>query len=169
MVIQMTQSRTYEKTHPWITFAANIERLDAKTWVMLGECQSKCEHLAGTPLEPATAQELYKVYLAKGVAATTAIESNTLTEKEVQDRIEGKLELPPSQEYLGQEIDNIVQACAQLALRACAPGSIAHFSVDDIKEYNRMVLRNLIVKDAGMPGEVSRHMVVVGRYRGAPR
>ncbi len=156
-------------THPWITFQANLQRLNASTWVMLGECQSKCEHLAGTPLEPATAEKLYAIYLAKGVAATTAIEGNTLSEKEVQDRIQGRLQLPPSQEYLGQEVDNIVQACRELAPKTCAPGAAGRFSADDIKDYNRMVLRNLPIGDGGVAGEVSSHMVVVGRYRGAPR
>lgn len=53
---------------------------------MLGEAASKCEHIAGVPLRPSVAQELHRLYLAKGALATTAIEGNTLTENEVLQR-----------------------------------------------------------------------------------
>jgi hypothetical protein len=57
------------------------------------------------------AQGLHRLYLEKGALATTAIEGNTLTENEVLQHLEGTLKLPPSKEYPGQEIDNIVGAC----------------------------------------------------------
>jgi hypothetical protein len=52
--------------------------------------------------------------LPKGVRATTAIGGNTLSEEQVVKRIEGELELPPSKEHLGKEIDNIVEACRSI-------------------------------------------------------
>jgi hypothetical protein len=52
---------------------------------------------------------MYKIYLAKGVQATTAIEGNTLSEGQVRQKIDGKLDLPPSKQYLGQEIENIIE------------------------------------------------------------
>ena len=67
--------------------------------MLLGEVQSKCEHIAGVPLRPATAEMLHRLYLAKGIQATTAIEGNTLSEDEVVRLIQGNLELPPSKEY----------------------------------------------------------------------
>ena len=45
--------RSYEESHPWITFkATDINDLDPKLWMLLGEARSKCQHLAGTPLRP---------------------------------------------------------------------------------------------------------------------
>ncbi len=73
--------RTYEKTHPWITFAANLRSAPTSLWIVLGECQSKCEHIAAVPLQTATSEKLHTVYLAKGAHATTAIEGNTLSEE----------------------------------------------------------------------------------------
>ena len=93
--------RTYERTHPWIKFKADLSRFDYKLWIALGEAVSKCEHLANVPLQPNVAKELHFLYLAKGIRGTAAIEGNTLSEDEVKDRMEGKLVLPPSQEYLG--------------------------------------------------------------------
>ena len=55
---------------------------------MLGEALSKCQHLAGVPLKPKAAEELSMVYLARGVQATTAIEGNTLSQREVEQIVE---------------------------------------------------------------------------------
>src|SRR5580693_9061253 len=98
--------RTYERTHPWITFRVNMKAASAEVWMLLGEAQSKCEHVAGVPLRPQTADDLHRLFLAKGVRATTAIEGSTLSERQVLDHLDGKLELPKSKEYLKQEIDN---------------------------------------------------------------
>ncbi|MCK4625478.1 MAG: Fic family protein, partial [Phycisphaerae bacterium] len=92
-------------SHPWINFQVDFKSLGPLTWMALGECVSKCEHVANTPLRPATRDELHLIYLAKGVQATTAIEGNTLTEAEVIERIQHKSTLPASKEYLGREVD----------------------------------------------------------------
>ena len=83
--------RTFERTYPWISFRLNLREAGPRLWLSLGEAASKCEHIAGVPLRPATAQTLHRLFLAKGVLATTAIEGNTLTEKEVLARLDGKL------------------------------------------------------------------------------
>ncbi|MEZ0389969.1 MAG: Fic family protein, partial [Verrucomicrobium sp.] len=83
--------RTFEKTHPWISFRVDLSRAPADLWLALGEASSKCEHIAKVPLRPATAELLHRLFLAKGVAATTAIEGNTLSEEEVLKAVEGKL------------------------------------------------------------------------------
>jgi Fic family protein len=159
--------RTYEETHPWITFRMDLGRASPRLWMLLGETQSKCEHVAGVPLLPSVAEYLHQVFLAKGVLATTAIEGNTLTEEEVLRRLEGKLDLPSSKQYLGQEIDNVVEACNYIASHIFTDES-TDLCVEDIKEYNRLVLKNLPMDEDVIPGEFREHSVLVGRYRGAP-
>lgn len=159
--------RSYQETHPWITFQVDLREASYKLWMLIGEAQSKCDHVAGVPLLPSVAESLHQVFLAKGVLATTAIEGNTLTEEEVLRRLEGKLDLPPSKQYLGQEIDNIVEACNLIANQIFTDESI-ELRVDDIKEYNRLVLKNLPLNEDVVPGEFRKHSVLVGRYRGAP-
>ncbi|MEW5956545.1 MAG: Fic family protein [Chloroflexota bacterium] len=159
--------RTYQETHPWITFQVDLRKASHKLWMLLGEAQSKCDHVAGVPLLPNVAEYLHQVFLAKGVLATTAIEGNTLTEEEVFRRLEGKLELPPSKQYLGQEIDNVVEVCNLIANQIFTDESI-ELGVDDIKEYNRLVLKNLPLSEDVVPGEFREHSVLIGRYRGAP-
>ena len=159
--------RTYQETHPWITFQIDLRKATHKLWMLLGEAQSKCEYVAGVPLLPGVAEYLHQVFLAKGVLATTAIEGNTLTEEEVLRRLEGKLELPPSKQYLGQEIDNVVEACNLIANQIFS-GEPTILRVEDIQEYNRLVLKDLPLNEDVIPGEFRKHSVVIGRYRGAP-
>ncbi|WP_454812867.1 Fic family protein [Labrys neptuniae] len=158
--------RQYEGSHPWLTFSLELRRLDSSTWVKLGEAQSKCEHLAGAALSPRDAREIHRIYLAKGALATTAIEGNTLSEKEALDRLDGKLKLPTSKEYLGVELDNVIAAANNLLRRLEEDSST--ISVEEICDFNRQVLAGLSVEEGVIPGEIRRHNVTVGAYRGAP-
>ena len=96
--------RTYARTHPWINFQIDLRKAPYTLWLLLGEAQSNCQHIAGVPLTPDAAEKLYELYLAKGVHATTSIEGNTLTEEQVRQQIEGHLKLPKSQEYMAEEL-----------------------------------------------------------------
>ncbi len=135
--------------------------------MLLGEAASKCEHIANVPLRPSTAEQLHRLYLAKGVLATTAIEGNTLSEEEVVRHLEGKLQLPPSKEYLTREIDNIVAACNEIAQQVRA-GNPPSLSVAQIKAFDRRVLHGLDLAEGVVPGEIRTHSVGIARYRGAP-
>ena len=150
-------------THPWITFQADLSRLSFKAWLQLGECASKCEHVAGVPLRPETERELRKLYLARGVQATTAIEGNTLSEEEVRRVIDHQLVLPPSRKYLGQEIENIVEACGLITSRIEA-GAPDRITPEEIQEFNRIVLKDLTLDDPVVPGEFRTRVVTVGGY-----
>ncbi len=159
--------RTFERTHLWLSFRVDLRKAAPPLWLLLGEAASKCEHIAGVPLRPATAQSLHQLYLAKGALATTAIEGNTLTEKEVLARLQGKLKLPPSKEYLGREVDNIVTACNGIGERL--RNDDAALTTERVCEFNRQVLEKLALDEGVVPGKVRTHSVVVGNvYRGAP-
>jgi Fic family protein len=161
--------RKYEESHPWLTFNLDLNRISHNTWINLGEIKSKCEHIARTPLDPGNARKMHILFLAKGVKGTTAIEGNTLSEQEVMDKIEGKLELPPSKEYLGREIDNIVSACNSIS-ETLLQGSPPDISCDTLLEFNRLVLNGLEVEEGIIPGQIRGYSVGVAgaRYRGAP-
>lgn len=158
--------RTYEQTHPWITFGFNAERLSQRTLLLLGEAYSKCAHIAGVPLKPAVAAGLHQMYFAKGVAGTTAIEGNTLTEMQVKDVIAGKLSLPPSQQYLQQEVENVAQACTEIGQQV-VQGQV-QLTPEWIKHINLLMLQRLPRDEHVIPGEIRGYSVGVLRYRGAP-
>ncbi len=160
-----TSTRPWLKTHPWLSFEFSSESLPSDVWFLLGESQSKCEHLAGVPLRPDIAATLHRVYLAKGVQATTAIEGNTLTEREVLDRIEGRLSLPQSKEYLGREVDNVIAACNTIG-KGAIHGVGGDLEPNDLGDYNRKVLHALALHPDAVPGVVRDHAVRVGTYLG---
>lgn len=159
--------RTYEKTHPWLRFEADLTRAGYQLWMTLGEAVSKCEHIAGVPLQPGTAEKLHLIYLAKGIRGTTAIEGNTLTEEEVLERLENRLPLPPSREYLGQEVDNILKGCHLIHDNLMAGGT-ADLSPEEIKSFNAIILNGLSLDKDIVAGQVRTFSVGVASYRGAP-
>jgi Fic family protein len=160
--------RPYEASHPWLRFKVDLRAASPRLWSLLGECQSKCEHLAGVPLRPDTARELTQVYLAKGVLASAAIEGNTLTEQEALAHVKGNLTTPPSRKYLQQEIDNLLKLLNQVA-KDVLGGKINRLSREAIKEFNRRILDGLDVENHVIPGEIPTVNIGVGRYPGAPR
>jgi Fic family protein len=159
--------RQYEETHPWITFRADLSRCSHRVWLLLGEARSKCEHIAGVPLRPEIAAELWKIYLAKGAHATTSIEGNTLSEEEVREQLDGSLKLPPSREYLAHEVANVLQALREID-DAVARGEPLRLDRARIQYFNRQILEGLELSDDVVPGELRTHSVAVGPYRGAP-
>jgi Fic family protein len=159
--------RQYEQSHPWLTFRFDAGRLTHLDWLHVGEALSKCDHIAGVPLQPAVAEELHEIYLAKGINATTQIEGNTLSEEEARQRIAGRLRLPESQEYLGVEIDNILGVCREIYADLAA-GGVRRLDPTRVTEFNARVLTGLALADDVAPGETRVHPVVVNGYRGAP-
>ena len=163
----MAEIRKFQKTHPWIKFLLDLREADLTLWLQLGEAQAKCEQVAGAPLLPTVVDELHQVFLAKGAQATTAIEGNTLSEEEALRLLKGELDLPPSKEYLGQEIRNIIDACNMIA-NGIFGGAEAWLTLDRIKELNSLVLRGLPLNEDVYPGQIREHDVGVAHYRGAP-
>ena len=160
--------REYLRTHPWISFKVDLREATHGLWMQLGEAWSKCEHIAGVPLRPSTAENLHIMFLAKGARATTAIEGNTLSEEEVTKRLRGELKLPPSKEYLGKEVDNIVDVCNEM-LEDLNSDKVPALTPQRVKYLNKRVLDGLPLDEGVQPGEIRTHSVGVARYRGAPR
>ena len=160
--------RTFEQAYSWISFRCDLGKAGAELWISLGEAASKCEHICREPLDPGTAQTLHRLYLAKGAAATTAIEGNTLSEEEALKAVEGNLVEPPSKQCLKQEVENVIAACNGIS-KQFLEGTIPSLSRDLLRAYNRQILNLLPVKPEVRPGELREHPVVVGTvYRGAP-
>ena len=155
---------TYLNTHPWITFKLDIRDAPVKFWTLLGDACSKCEVITGMPLLPDTARRLNLVSLERGAHATTAIEGNTLSQEEVSALARGELRLPPSKEYLGIEVRNILGVFNEMI----DIDQIPPLNVNRVKYLNGRVLQDLELDEDTVPGEIRLHEVVVARYKGAP-
>ncbi|HVC24901.1 MAG TPA: Fic family protein [Acidimicrobiales bacterium] len=161
-------ARRYESTHPWISFqATDVNRVPPNDWMLLGEAKSKCEHLAGAPLKPTVARDLYRVTLIKGALATTAIEGNTLTEAQANGILDGTYAAPPSRQYQEQEVRNVLEALQGLSDQIVR-GERIELTAQLIKNFNRQVLKGLPLDDHVEPGVIRNESVAVGNYRGAP-
>ena len=163
-------SREYERSHPWIRFEVDLRQAPARLWALLGQAVALCREIAAAALPPGAAARMQTLYLVKGVQATTAIEGNTLSAEQIRERVEGRLELPPSQEYLGREVDNVARACGAIAA-TIQGGNALRLTPDWIADCNRRVLDGLDahLEEGVAPGAIPAHAVGVGRYRGAPR
>lgn len=184
--------KEYQETHPWITFkATDINKFEPKLWMMLGEARVLCDRLITTPIPLYLANELHKVFIAKGVQATTAIEGNTLTEVEVGGILEGTYKAPPSREYQEQEVKNIIAAIDDIVRRlhnvvlslppeidgwdafdeinsGIGHGKRFRITAELICDLNRKVLEGANLQKVVVPGKIRTHSVIVGGYRGAP-
>lgn len=163
-----TVKREYQQTHPWIDFQLDLRRIPARVWVLLGAAASDANHIAQSMLKPETGRELHQLFLAKGVLATTAIEGNTLSEDDALKAVEGTLDLPKSQQYLGREIQNIIDAANEIKDAMVDSEASPRISRPTIEHYNEIVLRSLPLDDGVVPGRVRGHSVGVAGYRGAP-
>lgn len=164
---RMTSERTYLQTHPWLTFSADLRKASPMLWIMLGECQSKCECISGSAIYPAIARQISQVSLAQGAHATAAISGNTLSPEEVYSYLEGTLDLPPSRKYLLREIDNFTAGCALITMGIKGKES-EKLTADEICGLNRIILADLITEDNAVPGEFRTRPAMVGSYQGAP-
>lgn len=160
--------REYERTHQWINFqATDVNEVQPRHWMLLGEARSKCEHLAGAPLKPDVASQLYSVTLVKGALATTAIEGNTLSEDQVRGILEGSYKAPPSRQYQEQEVRNVLDALQALHDRIVA-GECIEITPELICEFNEQILKGTQYREGVVPGAIRTESVVVGGYRATP-
>jgi len=156
---------TSTASHPYITFDFSTKSISSSTWFSLGEALSKCQHLAGVPLKPESAQKLYAVYLARGVQATTAIEGNTLSDVEVQKIVnEGSADVAESRVYLEREVKNVLGAVREIdaAIREHIRLPI---TIDRLCDLNFKVLDGIPDKPEVVPGKIRSHDVMAGPYR----
>lgn len=162
------KSRCYEKSHPWITFkATDINKLQPKFWVMLGESMVLCKELSETPIPSYLHEHLHGIYLIRGAQATTAIEGNTLTEEEVKGIHEETYKAPPSREYQEREVQNVLGAIEYINRHLSDVGYFP-ITAELICDLNRKILVGTHHDAEVVPGEIRTHSVVVNGYRGAP-
>ena len=153
-------------SHDFIKFPPKLGDFPPKIWLLLGEIQAKIEHIKRLPIPRDDSNRLRRMYLAKGVHSTTAIEGNSFSEAEVGKIINREMEARPSREYQQRQIDNMVNA-----FNAIAQDEIqGAFSPELLNSYHKIVLDNLtdsLAEDVVIGG-LRTHRVEVGRYLAAP-
>ncbi len=160
--------REYEETHPWITFnATDINKFLPRLWMMLGESMALCKEFILTLISPEVGNQLHTLYLTEGAQATTAIEGNTLTIKEVEGIYKKTYKAPPSRKYQEREVKNVLGAIEDITRQLSGEGHL-RITAELICNLNRKILFKTHRDAEVVPGKIRTKSVIVGNYRGAP-
>lgn len=159
--------KNYKQSHPWIDFNLNIKQFPDNFWFDLGECISKFDHLNRTAMSGDLQSYIYRLYLTKGAAATTAIEGNTLTEEEVKNILDGNFQTP-LEDFQSQEIQikNVLALYEKIVSDYRQQASLVPLTFDKLNEFQYKILKDLPIE--GNIGRIRERSVVVAGYRGAP-
>lgn len=148
---------------PHLKFRKNWE-LTPNSCVLLGQCQAYVRAITKSAILPEDHGRLLQVSLVKGAMATTAIEGNTLTKKEVDEILAGK-HLPPSREYQEIEVNNVINAFNNLLQTVVVENRDALITPELLKELHRMIGKGLGEHFDAIPGRFRTDNRVVGSYR----
>ena len=112
--------RTYEQTHPWLSFRWEPRNVPYPVWLLLGEATAACQRLRDAALPPQEGTLTSYVAMLQGIVANASLDGNSLSEDQVDRLLEGSLQLPPSQVFLEREMRNLVKAVQWTEARAKA-------------------------------------------------
>ncbi|MDR2739550.1 MAG: Fic family protein [Treponema sp.] len=131
----------------------------------LGQCYAYIQAIKKTPIRPDYLERMLRVSLNRGALATTAIEGNTLSEKDLEAIQDGK-GLPPSKKYLLQEVENILAAFNTIFEDLMENSLKGRITPELIKRFHAMVGKDIGEPFQASPGVFRTSNVVVGNiYR----
>ena len=151
-------------THDFIDFPAKLANISPRTWLLMGEIQATIHAIEALPMQPFDHEILTRIYLAKALHGTTAIEGNPLSEVDVMRIISGSANLVASDRDHLLQIQNMSEAFALVAQDIISDD--ASFSVESFNRYHRIILKGL-ADETGL-GKIRSHNVKVGAYPAAP-
>ena len=151
------------RDYPHLIFRTQWE-LTTRCLIMLGQCVAYIRALNNTPILPRYYDELMLLALRKGAQATTAIEGNTLSGEEIARLQQGE-KLPPSKEYQGTEVSNILDAFNEILVETIYKNKGQLISPDLLLRFHQLVGKNLGEHFKAIPGQFRNSDVTVGLYR----
>jgi len=153
-------------SHDFIKFPPVLDRLSPATWMLLGNVEGIVNSMHGTPMLPFDSADLQRMYLAKGIHGTTAIEGNRLTESEVDRFVRGDDSLGPKDPEQVRQLISALAAYSAVTLDS-ATAARPSFSIDLLHKYHALLLDGL-EHEGARAGQFRFHNVTVGRYLAPP-
>lgn len=151
-------------THDFISFPAKLLHISPRTWLLMGELQAAISIVKALPLSPFDYEILSRIYLAKSLHGTTAIEGNSLSELDVMRVLSGNASLDASQRDDLLQIQNMNEAFVAVA-EDIISGEV-QFSLESFNRYHRIVLKDLA--DEAELGKIRAYNVEAGAYLAPP-
>lgn len=159
---------TLPEQYRFLTFSFDTASIPADVWVSLGQAMALCEQLSVITLPSSVAARLDAEALARGVAATTAIEGNTLSAEEVQRIVDtGSAEVDESRRHREREVVNIIDVFEEISASLQQGEKIA-IDIDWLCAVNRKFLAALPEPPEVEPGRLREHEVTAGTYKAPP-
>lgn len=156
----------FQEKYPGIVFRKRWE-INGELSYWLGQCKALVDVICTAPLLPTRKAKLLRISVRKGVMATTAIEGNTLTEKEVEAIMQNQ-NLPKSKEYQQQEVTNVLEGMNWLLdelINNDASNKQLLVTNDLVKRLHFFIGKNLGEAFEAIPGQFAQKQRVVGNYR----
>lgn len=151
-------------THDFISFPAKLLHISPRTWLLMGEVQATINTVKALPLLPFDHDILIRIYLAKALHGTTAIEGNPLSELDVLRVISGPVNLDTLKRDHLLQIQNMDEAFDVVAQDIISGD--AQFSIESFNRYHRIILKGLA--DEASLGKIRTYNVEVGTYLAPP-
>ena len=150
-------------THDFIRFPAKLLHISPRMCLLMGEAQATINAIKAMPLQPFDHEILTRIYLAKSLHGTTAIEGNSLSELDVMRIVSGPANVDAARDDLLQ-IQNMNEAFFVLAQDIISGES--QFSLESLNRYHRVILKGLA--DEAVLGKIRAYNVEVGAYLAPP-
>jgi Fic family protein len=131
---------------------------------LLGQCYAYIYAIKKTPIRPDYRDRMLQVSLNRGALATTAIEGNTLSMRDLE-AIQKGTPLPPSKKYLQQEVENILDAFDTIFCDLAVEEEKELITPGLILRFHAMVGKDIGDTFTASPGKFRRNNVTVGNYR----
>ncbi len=142
----------------WTLYPATLHKL--------GQCDALVRSFQRHPILPSIRSRFYKISIIKNVQATTAIEGNTLTERDIIIVRNNIGSVSEKSSYQEQEIRNMLEAYTGIRRDIVVKRIIDEITPGFIKELNRRVGKDIKEHFNADPGNFRSGRVHVGEYSG---
>ena len=155
---------TYTQTTSWLPYRFDTEQAAVECGWLLGQVCARVSQVCRSILPPVVAAELRADIRVRGIAALAALAGNSLGERALRQLLAGQLEVPPSREYLRQELVNLL--AAESALSAQRAGATPSLTTSSLLALHATLLRDLNIPGSAPVGALRRAEQEFNGYRG---
>ena len=155
---------TYTQTTSWLPYRFDAEQAAVECGWLLGQVCARVSQVCRSILPPVVAAELRADIRVRGIAALAALAGNSLGEGALRQLLAGQLKVPPSREYLRQELVNLL--AAESALAAQRAGATPSLTTSSLLALHATLLRDLNIPGSAPVGALRRDEQEFNGYRG---
>lgn len=155
---------TERRTYPGLGYSLGVRKVAANCGWLLGRVCARVEQVRRSILPPAVADVLRADVRIRGISALATLAGNTLGEASLRQLLTDQLEVPPSREYLRQELVN--QVAAEEALGDERGQDASPLATSELLARHAALLRDLQLHGLAPAGALRREEQEFQGHRG---